>query len=248
MAKLDSFSTNTNNAVIGAGGGIGSALVLDLQNTEGVSTVHAMKRSPGYPVDGKAWYCPIEITEEVTIQNAAERASAASPLDLVIVASGILHRRDGLGPEKSLRDLNAAAMQDVFAINTIGPALVAKHFLPRMRRHGKSVFAVLSARVGSIGDNRLGGWASYRASKAALNMLMKTLSIEQARTRPECIVVGLHPGTVDTKLSRPFQGNVPRGKLFTPAVAAGYLLSVIDGLTTDDTGGFFAWDGSPIEY
>jgi NAD(P)-dependent dehydrogenase (short-subunit alcohol dehydrogenase family) len=110
------------------------------------------------------------------------------------------------------------------------------------------VFAALSARVGSISDNRLGGWASYRASKAALNMLLRTAAIEHQRRRPESIVVALHPGTVDTRLSAPFQRGVPEGKLFTPTYAVDRLLHVIDGLRPTDTGGFFAWDGQPIEY
>ena len=117
-----------------------------------------------------------------------------------------------------------------------------------LRRDAKSAFAAISARVGSIGDNRLGGWASYRASKAALNMLMRTFSIEQSRAKPSSLVVTLHPGTTDTALSRPFQRNVPEGKLFEPAFVADKLLAVLDGLTSEDSGGFFAWDGSRIEY
>jgi NAD(P)-dependent dehydrogenase (short-subunit alcohol dehydrogenase family) len=150
-------------------------------------------------------------------------------------------------PEKTLRELDAEVMAHVLAINTIGPAMVAKHFLPRMRPGTKSVFAVLSARVGSISDNRLGGWYSYRASKAALNMLLKTLAIEHARRFPASIVAGLHPGTVATPLSAPFQQRVPEGKLFTPDFAAERLLAVIDGLEVSDSGSVFAWDGSRIE-
>ena len=247
MSRLNSFSENMNVAVVGATGGIGSALVELLAADERVSVVHAVVRSAGYPVDGKIWQCPIEITEEATIRNAAERVASAAPLDLVIVATGVLHT-DDIQPEKSMRELDAHKMAKVFALNAIAPAIVAKHFLPRMQRARKSVFAVLSARVGSIGDNRLGGWSSYRASKAALNMLMKTLSIEQARNRPDCIVVALHPGTVDTALSRPFQDRVAPGKLFARTVAADYLLEVINNLETNDTGGFFAWDGEAIDY
>ena len=247
MSRLKSFSEDSNVAVIGAAGGIGSALVSLLGDDERVSTVHALTRSPGYPVDGKVWHCPIDITQETTIKNAAERVTAVVPLDLVIVTTGFLHS-EHISPEKSMRDLDAVTMAEVFAINAIAPAMLAKHFLPNMRRGGKSVFAALSARVGSIGDNRLGGWASYRASKAALNMLLKTLAIEQSRTRPESILAALHPGTVDTRLSEPFQSRVKRGGLFIPGVAAGYLLDVIDKLEPRDSGGFFAWDGSAIEF
>lgn len=126
------------------------------------------------------------------------------------------------------------------------PALVAKHFLPLLARDRKSVFAALSARVGSISDNQLGGWHAYRASKAALNMLLRTFAIELARRNPRAVCVGLHPGTVDTGLSAPFQANVPEGKLFTPDFAAARLLEVVDRLKPDDSGHVFAWDGQLI--
>ena len=182
-----------------------------------------------------------------TIANAAEAAQAdAAALDLVIVASGILHDREGLHPEKTWRALDGAALEQVYRINTVGPALVAKHFLPLLARHRKSVFAALSARVGSISDNQLGGWHAYRASKAALNMLLRTFAIELARRNPRAICVGLHPGTVDTRLSAPFQANVPEGKLFTADLAAERLLAVIDRLEPSDSGSVFAWDGQQI--
>jgi len=247
VSLLQSFAERLNVAVIG-GGGIGAAIVDQLEREERVATVHSLTRSAGYSMQGKVWHCPIEITQEVTIRNAAERVAAAQPVDLVIVATGILHRGERIQPEKSMREINADAMLEVLAVNAVGPALVAKYFLPQMRCDGKSVFAAISARVGSIGDNRLGGWASYRASKAALNMLIKTLAIEQARSHPESIVAALHPGTVATPLSEPFQSRVPKGKLFKAPAAAQHLLRVIDGLAKTDTGGFFAWDGKPIEY
>jgi NAD(P)-dependent dehydrogenase (short-subunit alcohol dehydrogenase family) len=144
--------------------------------------------------------------------------------------------------------LDAKALCEVFRINAVGPALIAKHFLPLLRMGHKTVFAALSARVGSISDNRLGGWASYRASKAALNMLLKTLAIEHARRWPDSVVVALHPGTVDTALSKPFSSRLPTERLFAPSQAVGYLLGVIDDLTPAATGDFLAWDGTPIEY
>jgi len=192
-------------------------------------------------------FIPTDILDESQLSVAAAEVAAwgavwGSPR-LVIAATGALHSAT-LTPEKSYRALNAAALAEAFAVNAIGPALLAKHFLPLTARAGRSVFAALSARVGSIGDNRLGGWHGYRASKAALNQILRTLSIEHARTRPEGIVVALHPGTVATPLSAPFRDRA--ASVFTAEVAAAHLLQVIDGLTPADTGGFFAWDGSPI--
>jgi hypothetical protein len=174
------------------------------------------------------------------------------PLDagrrrLALVATGTL-QPGGRAPEKSFRNLDVEALVEAFRVNAAGPALVARHVLPLLPRDGRSVFAALSARVGSIGDNRLGGWHAYRASKAALNMIVRTLAVELARTRPEAICVALHPGTVDTDLSRPFQKGVPEGRLLTPAQSAERLTAVLDGLTPGDSGGFFAWDGKPIPW
>jgi NAD(P)-dependent dehydrogenase (short-subunit alcohol dehydrogenase family) len=151
-----------------------------------------------------------------------------------------------MSPEKSWRALNANILLKSFATNAIGPALVAKHVLPLLPRHGKSVFAALSARVGSISDNHLGGWYGYRASKAALNQLIRTLAVELARQRKDAICVGLHPGTVDSALSRPFQSKSGEASLFTPHFAAERLLAVIDGLGPAVTGQVFAWDGQVI--
>ena len=147
-----------------------------------------------------------------------------------------------------MSQIDAESLAEVYSTNTIGPILVAKHFLPLLAKDRRSVFAVLSARVGSISDNRLGGWISYRASKAALNMALKTLSIEHARRWPQSVVAALHPGTVDTGLSQPFSSRVPGKQLFTADQAAGRLLSVVDQLRPEDTGGFFAWDGAQIPW
>jgi NAD(P)-dependent dehydrogenase (short-subunit alcohol dehydrogenase family) len=170
---------------------------------------------------------------------------ATTALDLVVVASGLLHS-DRIAPEKSYRQLSAAAFEEYFAVNATGPALVAKHFLPLLRKDRPAVFAVLSARVGSIGDNLLGGWYGYRASKAALNMIVKTLAIELARTHPKAACVALHPGTVETDLSHRFRRGVPAEKLFSAEIAARHLLGVITGVSASDSGGIFAWDGAAI--
>jgi len=139
-------------------------------------------------------------------------------------------------------------MTALFAVNAAGPALVAKHLLPLTPRDQVSAFAAISARVGSIGDNALGGWYGYRASKAALNMLIHTAAIEHRRTRPLGLCVALHPGTVDTGLSKPFQAGVPAGKLFTPDQSAAAMMAVLDGLGPEATGGFYAWDGATIPW
>lgn len=248
MTSLSSFTAPANVAVIGASGGIGSALVDQLLDDPATGRVTALSRSILSAAAPKLTRGVIDITDENSIAACAAAFDAANSLDLVIVATGILHDSSGLQPEKRMRDLDMGAFEQVFAVNTFGPALVAKHFLPRMRRNAKTVFAALSARVGSISDNRLGGWPAYRSSKAALNMLLKTLAIEHARARPDSAIIGLHPGTVDTNLSRPFQANVPDGKLFTPAYSASRLLGVVDRVGSEDTGLVFAWDGSPIEY
>lgn len=236
------FPLPRSAVVFGASGGIGAALCGDLAR-RGVQTIHAGSRSG----EGPAGTVPFrfDLLDEASLAAAAQ-AMAQDPPGLVIVATGALVLPDGAGPEKSWRALDGAALAQSYAINAIGPMLVAKHLIPLLPRGERSVFAALSARVGSIGDNRLGGWHAYRAAKAALNMLLKTLALELARTHPQAVVAGLHPGTVDTGLSRPFQRNVPDDRLFTPERSAGHLLDVLERLGPGDSGGVFAWDGAPI--
>ncbi|AWB22129.1 KR domain-containing protein [Methylobacterium currus] len=229
--------------VVGASGGIGRALVAALAAGGAHETVFALSRSP-MPQPGPARSLPADVTDEDSIAAAARTVGESGPVDLVVVASGILHG-PGVSPEKAIRTLDPAAMATVMAVNAIGPALVAKHVLPLMPRRGRRVFAALSARVGSIGDNRLGGWYAYRASKAALNQILRTLAVETARTHPELIVAGLHPGTVQTALSRPFRPD-PGPGLFAPEESAAHLVRVLNGLQIGDSGRVFAWDGQPI--
>jgi len=247
MRRLTTFGDAANVVVVGASGGIGRAMSELLAGDPAVARILAFSRRPVDFGDPKLVAGEIDIEDEASIARAAGSVGE-TPLDLVLVLTGMLHDGEAVQPERRLEELDPVSMSKLFAINSTGPAIVAKHFLPRLRRRGKSVFAALSARVGSIGDNRLGGWASYRASKAALNQLIRTLSIEQNRKRPESILVGLHPGTVDTALSKPFTSRTPDDKLFTAEQSASYLLSVVDGLDGDDSGGFFAWDGARIEY
>jgi len=166
------------------------------------------------------------------------------PVRLLVIASGFLHNED-LKPEKTYRHLDPALMQHNFLINAMGPALVLKQFLPLMPRQGETIYAAISARVGSISDNHLGGWHSYRASKAALNQIMRTVSIETARINPQSIGVSLHPGTADTNLSKPFQGSKA---IQTPFETSQKLLSVLKSLTVAHNGGFYDQNGLKIAY
>jgi NAD(P)-dependent dehydrogenase (short-subunit alcohol dehydrogenase family) len=245
--SLDSFGAGMSVVVVGASGGIGRALTSILSASPAVARIIACSRSRPVPQHSKVRHQRLDLEDEKTSARVAEAVRAdGDAVDLAFVASGILHDDDMLRPEKTWRALDGAALERAYRINAVGPALVAKHFLPLLTHDRKSVFAALSASVGSISDNRLGGWHAYRASKAALNMLLRTLSIELARSNPRAICVGLHPGTVDTALSAPFQAGVPEGKLFTPERAAAHLLEVINGLGPDDSGKVLAWDGKPV--
>lgn len=227
--------------VVGATGGIGTALLEHLNAGWGEAHVIGVSRQGELPFD---------LLDEARIAAAAAHVQAACgargcPLRLVVDATGFLHG-EGMQPEKSWRQLDARHMAHAFAVNAIGPALLMKHFLPLLPREGVSVFATLSAKVGSIGDNRLGGWYSYRASKAALNQLVRTASVELARSRPAAVCVALHPGTVDTGLSASF---AKRGLIVhTPAEAAANLCGVLRGLTPADNGGFLDWQGQTLPW
>lgn len=245
FSGLTGFDHPVRAVVIGASGGIGTAVSRLLLDDPGVAEVLAFARRPGEPAAApKLRMGRLDFADEDSIASAAE---AAGTVDVVFVATGLLHG-PGITPEKSWRSLDAEALATLFQVNTIGPALVAKHFLPRLPRRGRSVFAAISAKVGSIGDNRLGGWYGYRAAKAALNQIIRTASIELARTRPDALCVALHPGTVDTGLSKPFQAGVVEGRLFPPDVSAAHMLTVLNGLTPADSGGLFAWDGQRLPY
>lgn len=241
---MTAMHSSLHAVVIGASGGIGRALAQALAARPDVASVTALSRRPVEFLDAKIAAGRIDLLDERSIAAAAA-ACADLPPRLVVCAAGLLHAGP-IQPEKSLRELDPDRLARVLAVNTIGPALVIKHFAPLLPRQGKSVIALMSARVGSISDNRLGGWYAYRASKAALNQVVRTASIEIARRWREAVVVGLHPGTVETPLSAPFSANLSPDKLFTPAFAAARLLAVIDGLGPGDSGKCFAWDGSEV--
>ncbi|MHA7840627.1 MAG: SDR family NAD(P)-dependent oxidoreductase [Gammaproteobacteria bacterium] len=231
-----------NIAIIGSSGAIGNAFTQQLAALHPKATLHAFSRTVINSASDNVYYHAIDYKDETSIASSAALAAKDAPLDLVIVATGLLHH-ENIKPEKSLREISAEKMKTLFEVNTILPALMAKHFLPTLNKHSSSIFAALSARVGSISDNRLGGWYGYRASKAALNMIIKNAAIEIGRKNKQAIIVSLHPGTVDSDLSKPFQENVPTEKLFTPDFAVKKLLAVLNNLTPNDTGQCFAWDG-----
>jgi NAD(P)-dependent dehydrogenase (short-subunit alcohol dehydrogenase family) len=235
-----------NIAIIGSSGSIGSAFTGQLSELHSAAKIHAFSRNKLKPVADNVIQHTIDYNNEVSIERAASLASKKAPLDIVIVATGILYEKT-IMPEKSLRELSPEKFLRLFEVNTILPALIAKHFLPKLNKHKRSVFAALSARVGSISDNRLGGWYSYRASKSGLNMIIKNAAIEISRTNKQAVIVGLHPGTVNSNLSKPFQGNVPDGKLFTPDYSVKRLLEVLDNLTPESSGRCFSWDGKEVE-
>ena len=216
--------------VIGGSGGIGGAVEAALR-ARGVA-VRGLSRSG----DG------LDVTDEASVARLL--GQVARPVDLVFVATGALEL-GGRGPEKAIREVTGEGLMAQMALNALGPMLVLKHALPLLPKDRRSVFAALSARVGSIGDNRLGGWHSYRASKAALNQLIHGAAVELARTHKDAIAVCLHPGTVATPLTAKYAGGHP---VVTPEAAAETLLSVIDGLGPAQSGGFFDYAGRPIPW
>lgn len=215
--------------IIGASGGIGAAMATALDR-RGVQ-VTALSRS----ADG------LDVTDQASVDRVLGRLDG--PFDLILVAAGIL-AAPGTGPEKSLDAIAAGAMAKVMAVNAIGPALVLRHAPRLLPRDGRCVVAVLTARVGSIGDNRLGGWYGYRASKAAANQIVRSAAIEIGRKRKQAVVVALHPGTVDTDFTQAY----PNHRKVAPEQAARNLLRVIDGLEPAQSGGFYDWAGETVPW
>ena len=246
-----------NGLVMGASSGIGLAMVSRLIAHPGVAMIHATSRQAckSLPLIALQHQYPdrlrlfnADIASEPDLSQLAEALrSHDSSLHLAINTAGLLHDSE-IQPEKTLQQVTSAGLARTFAVNAFGPILLGKALMPLFRHGRMAVFASLSARVGSISDNRLGGWYAYRAAKAAQNQLLKTLSIELARINRQAVVLALHPGTTDTPLSRPYQGNVRASALFKPDYAADRLLEVISQRTPADTGGFFAWDGTRIPW
>jgi NAD(P)-dependent dehydrogenase (short-subunit alcohol dehydrogenase family) len=256
---FEAFAAGGNVLIQGASRGIGLEFVRQCLAESRGGQVVATCRSPANATElaalantaaGRLTVLALDVTAEASIAAAAAATARTVPrLHLVVNCAGVLHEAAcGLRPEKRLADVRPESQARAFAVNAIGPLLVARHFEPLLAHADRAVFASLSARVGSIEDNRLGGWYAYRASKAAQNMYTRTLAVEWARSRRNVICVALHPGTTDTDLSRPFQGNVPEGKLFDVKRTVSQLLEVINRLGPDDSGQFLAWDGERIPW
>ncbi len=258
---IDDGGSEISAVVQGGSRGLGLAMVRRLLRAKGVSRVVATSREPeeseGLQALGKEHgerleTVAMDVSEEASIAEAAEQIrGVVDELHLLINVSGVLHDASrGMSPEKKVDEVQQAHSVYAYQVNALGPLLVAKHLLGLLEHDRRAVIANLSARVGSIGDNGLGGWYSYRATKAAQNMMTRTLAIEigQYRRRMSAICVALHPGTVDTQLSRPFQGRVDEDQLFSAELSAEKLLRVIDGLEEGDTGSFFDYSGAPIEW
>ena len=246
------------SVIQGASRGVGLALVERLLERGGAGPVFATCRRP-HDADAlralakahpeRLRVLALDVTDERSIAAAASRVAARAPcVSLLVNCAGVLQDADGMRPERRLAEVDAGTFMRSVAINALGPLLVAKHFASLFPRRGRAVLATLSARVGSIGDNRLGGWYAYRAAKAAQNMVTRNLAIELRRRHRDIVCVALHPGSVDTDLSKPFQAGIPAERLHTPAAAAAHLLAVIDGLGEDSNGHFYAWDGREIPW
>jgi NAD(P)-dependent dehydrogenase (short-subunit alcohol dehydrogenase family) len=237
--------------VTGASRGIGAALVTALLQATGVARVFCVARSWATidDKDARVQRLTCDLTRPADLERLASTLKASVPrLDMVINCAGFLHEPAGQQPEKSLSQLGLESLQRSFEVNAFAPILLAQALMPLLRGQHRCVFASLSARVGSIGDNRLGGWYAYRASKAAQNMLLRTFAIEWQRLNRNGVCLLLHPGTTDTELSRPFQARVPEGKLFSADFVAGRLLAVMAEHGPEDSGQFYAWDGQPIPW
>jgi NAD(P)-dependent dehydrogenase (short-subunit alcohol dehydrogenase family) len=246
------MSDSKSALIVGAGQGIGLEFVRQFLHGDRIDRLYATYRNPESElltiVDPRLRCFAMDITVESQIETVIQFIKAeTTALHYVINCVGILHEGT-MQPEKSLRSLNADQLAYYFQVNSIGAVLLAKHVQSLLKHRDRAILATISAKVGSIGDNHLGGWYGYRASKAALNMFMRSTAIEFKRTCPRAIVVTLHPGTTDTQLSRPFQRNVPPEKLFAVERTVRQLLSVIDGLQESDSGEFFSWDGSRLPW
>ncbi|MBO1319052.1 SDR family oxidoreductase [Acanthopleuribacter pedis] len=250
------FTKPIDVLVMGSARGLGRAFVQQCLAASEVTRVWALGRSVESGIDGcdlstgKRLRClNADLTDDSSLAAVAAVLKAeGAQLDVVVNFAALLHTEDGMVPERKLADVDPDWVMRGFQVNALGPLLLAKHLHPFFPKRTRCLWVSLSARVGSIGDNRLGGWYTYRGTKAALNMFTRNLSIELGRRYRGLICIAYHPGTCATDLSAPFRGNVPPKKLFSPEQGAGYLCQVLSGLDDGDNGGFFAWDGQPVAW
>ena len=233
-----------NIAIIGSSGAIGNAFVEHYLKDNSIQNIFTFSRNAADHLSNKVSSYKMDVESQESIQKAAEQIKDHI-IDRVIIASGILHN-ESFGPEKSIKDLNYETFAKVYSINTIGPALIGRYFIPLLNKNEKSVIAFLSARVGSISDNKLGGWYSYRSSKTALNQIVKNFSIELKRSNKNAIVLALQPGTVESNFSEPFKKNVSQEKLFSPEYSVELLSKVIESSSEVDSGNLISYDGDTI--
>ncbi len=248
MESSDSID-NAAALVVGAGGGIGRALIAQLLDSDNQGPVYAVSRQSQSMDDdsGRLRWLRCDHSDAAIAGVVEQIGGEGAALSRVVLCTGMLHR-DELQPEKALERLRREHVEEVLRVNTVLPALWLAALMPLLRRSPRVVVAALSARVGSISDNRLGGWYSYRASKAALNMMLKSAAVELARRAPNAKLIAFHPGTTDTELSRPFQSRVDPEKLFTPDFVAGQLLALMDSARLDGELDYLDWAGKPIPW
>jgi NAD(P)-dependent dehydrogenase (short-subunit alcohol dehydrogenase family) len=242
-----------NALVIGASGGIGKSLVEQLYKSGKYEHVHAVSRTlPASPIDGVDYHALDSENEELVAQYCQQLKQASGQFSIVVCCIGALHATSAdnqkIMPEKRLEDIQQQQLSFYFTINTILPAIWLKYVEPLLKGAEPSKLVFFSARVGSIHDNKLGGWYGYRASKAALNMLIKCAQIECQRRAKNICLISYHPGTVETELSRPFQAKVPEGKLFTTDFTVTQLLKTIPNLTAENGPHYIDWQGSVIPW
>ena len=255
MVNLDPNDRFLKTAlVVGGGQGIGLGFVKQLLAASDVKRVYATYRRLESATellgitDSRLCCLQMDITDEAQIASVVQKIQTeTATLNYVVNSVGVLHEGE-MQPEKSLRHISSEQLLRYFQVNSIGAMLLFKQVQPLLKHGDRSILATISAKVGSIGDNQIGGWYGYRASKAALNMFIKNTAIEYKRTCPNTILVALHPGTTDTRLSLPFQRNVPPEKLFSVDRTVAQLLTVMDGLKPSDSGEFFSWDGSRLPW
>ena len=234
-----------NIAIIGASGALGSAFLNKLIDINKYSNIHCFSRKTLTTNNPRVFSHSIDITSEKSISNSSKFIPSDMSLDLIFVATGILHNNT-VKPEKSFNEISQKNLIEIFNVNTFGVALVMKYFLPKLNKESRSLFMAISAKVGSISDNHLGGWYSYRSSKTALNMIIKSAAIELKRKNKNSVIVGIHPGTIDSNLSRPFQKNV-KHKIYTPEEAAQNIYKISTKFSDEMSGNIYDYNGIEIK-